>query len=138
MGEIHRKWFTITWGVLLLFSVVMAQLMRHTDIVWVHNPGVVLLYEVVSWVTLVVTILLFVWYNVIYWRESRRLFWRKWRRWGGNLAIGVAMLVVLLLAINIFKGDKVELSGNGRHFLFALFAVGGLIWGLARYKFKKN
>jgi hypothetical protein len=48
------------------------------------------------------------------------------------------MLVVLLLAINIFKGDKVELSGNGRHFLFALFAAGGLIWGLARYKFKKN
>jgi hypothetical protein len=138
MGEIHRKWFTTTWGVLLLFSVVMAQLMRHTDIAWVHNPGVVLLYEVVSWVTLVVTSLLFVWYNVIYWRESRRLFWRKWRRWGGNLAIGVAMLVVLLLAINIFKGDKVELSGNGRHFLFALFAAGGLIWGLARYKFKKN
>ena len=138
MGEVHRKWFTITWGVLLLFSVVMAQLMRHTDIVWVHNPGVVLLYEVVSWVTLVVTILLFVWYNFIYWRESRRLFWRKWRRWGGNLAIGVAMLVVLLIAINIFKGDKVELSGNGRHFLFALFAAGGLIWGLARYKFKKN
>ena len=138
MGEIHRKWFTITWGVLLLFSVVMAQLMRHTDIVWVHNPGVVLLYEVVSWVTLVVTILLFVWYNVIYWRESRRLFWRKWRRWGGNLAIGVAMLVVLLIAINIFKGDRVELSCDGRHFLFALFAAGGLIWGLARYKFKKN
>jgi amino acid transporter len=138
MGEIHRKWFTTTWGVLLLFSVVMAQLMRHTDIAWVHNPGVVLLYEVVSWVTLVVTILLFVWYNVIYWRESRRLFWRKWRRWGGNLAIGVAMLVVLLIAINIFKGDKVELSGDGRHFLFALFAAGGLIWGLARYKFKKN
>ena len=138
MGEIHRKWFTITWGVLLLFSVVMAHLMRYTDIAWVQNPGVILLYEIISWFTLAVTILLFVWYNIIYWKNNRRLFWRKWRRWAGNLCLGIALLVVLLLAIKLFKSDKVELSGNARHLLFAIFAAGGLMWGLARYKFKKN
>lgn len=138
MGEIHRKWFTITWGVLLLVSVVMSQLMRHTDFGWVHNSGVVMLYEVVSWLTLAVTILLFVWYNVHYWRVSRRLFWRKWRRWAGNIIIGVAMVAVLLLAIHLLRADKVELLDSERYMLLGVFAIGGLIYGVARYKFQKR
>ena len=53
MGEIHRKWFTITVAVLLLVSVVLNWLIRETDIMWVHNPGVILLHNVVSWISLV-------------------------------------------------------------------------------------
>lgn len=138
MGEIHRKWFTIAWGVMLFFSVVMNHLMRYTEIAWVHNAGVELLYEVVSWLTWVVTILLFVWYNVHYWRENRRLFWRKWRRWAGNIVIGIVIGAALLLAINLMRGDRVELLDYERQILLGLFAVGGLVWMLARYKFKNR
>lgn len=138
MGEIHRKWFTVTWGIMLLFSVVMNHLMRYTEIAWVHNSGVELLCEVVSWLTLAVTILLFVWYNVHYWRESRRLFWRKWRRWAGNIIIGVAILALLLFAINILRANRVELLDYERYLLLGVFAAGGLIWMIARYKFKKG
>ena len=138
MGEIHRKWFTITVAVLLLVSVVLNWLIRETDIMWVHNPGVILLHNVVSWISLVVSVILFVWYNIVYWRTSRRLFWRKWRKWAKGLLIGIVMLVVLLLAVNFFRADKVELNVSERHLLLIVFAAAGLILGLARYKFNRT
>lgn len=138
MEENHKRVFTTIWAILLLCSVVLGHITHYSDSAWAQSESINILNRVLFWVTTVITIILFAWHNISYWRQGKRLFWRKWRRWGGNLAIGVAMLVLLLLAINLFRDDKVELNGNERHFLFALFAAVGLIWGLARYKFKKN
>lgn len=138
MEDNHKRVFTTIWAILLLCSVVLGHITHYSDSAWAQSESINILNQVLFWVTTVITIILFAWHNISYWRQGKRLFWRKWRRWGGNLAIGVAMLVLLLLAINLFRDDKVELNGNERHFLFALFAAVGLIWGLARYKFKKN
>lgn len=138
MEDNHKRVFTTIWAILLLCSVVLGHITHYSHSAWAQSESVNILNRVLFWVTTVITIILFAWHNIRYWRQGKRLFWRKWRRWAGRLAIGVASLVLLLLVINLFRDNKVELNDNERHIIFALFAFAGLAWGLARYKFKKN
>ena len=48
------------------------------------------------------------------------------------------MVAVLLLAIHLLRADKVDLLDSERYMLLGAFAIGGLIYGVARYKFQKR
>ena len=94
-----------------------------------------MLDKVLFWIILPLTIIIFVWHWVGYWRTSERLFWRELRRWGRNLAIGVVCAVVLVLLVHYAKGNDAIIDNNERVRILSIFAAGGLIWAVARYKF---
>lgn len=135
MGEFKKRWFQIVWACLLFASVVINYIQRWSDAKWAHGAGVEMLETILTWITVPLTVILFVWMCVGYWRESKRLFWRKWRRWGGALVLGVALAVGLVLMVRIVKGDSVDMDEQSRMLFIGIFAAGGLIYGLARYKF---
>ena len=71
---------------------------------------------------------------------ARRYFWCLCRRWGSALFYGTLMAVVLVYLVRYFKsGDVPEgalLEQEYNVFLFVLFSLGGLLYMIARYKFK--
>ena len=135
MGEFNKKWFQVAWFFLLFASVFVTHMQRWIDAPWVHSAGVEMLGDILSWTTFIFSIVMFAWLCVGYWRTSRRLFWRKCRRWGSALLVGVIGAAVLVFLVRYFKGGADTISGDYKTLLIAIFAVGGFIWLVARYKF---
>ena len=89
MGELDKKWFRNVWLCLLFVSVMLNCIQRLVDAAWAHSAGIEMLDKVLLWITLSLTVIIFIWHCVGYWRTSKRLFWRMLRRWCGGLTIGV-------------------------------------------------
>lgn len=136
MGELNKKWFQNIWLCLLFVSVMLNCIQRLVDAAWAHSAGIEMLDKVLFWITLSLTVIIFIWHCVGYWRTSERLFWRELRRWCGGLAIGVVCAVVLVLLVHYAKGNDAIIDSKERVLILSIFAAGGLMWGVARYKFK--
>lgn len=136
MGEFNKEWFKNVWLCLLLASVTINYIQRMSDALWAHSEAVQVLDTVLDWIILPITLVLFVWYCIGLWRTSDRLFWRKCRRWAGALAVGAVCAVALVFLVRYMKGDNLAIDNEDRVLILSAFAVGGLIYGIARYKFK--
>ncbi len=135
MEENHRRVFTTIWAILLLGSVVLGHIIHYSDSAWTQSESIITLNSILFYITAIITVILFVWHNILYWRQGRRLFWRKWQKWTKGLMIGILMLVALLLAINALRGDEeISINNGERLTIFLVFVIGGLIYGLARLK----
>ncbi|MBQ7787360.1 MAG: hypothetical protein IJ378_04265 [Alistipes sp.] len=108
---------------------------RLVDAAWAHSAGIEMLDKVLFWITLFLTVIIFIWHYVGYWRTSKRLFWRMLRRWSGGLTIGVVCAVILVLLMHYAKGDDTIIDNKERVLILSIFAAGGLMWGVARYKY---
>ncbi len=135
MGELDKKWFRNVWLCLLFVSVMLNCIQRLVDAAWAHSAGIEMLDKVLFWITLFLTVIIFIWHCVGYWRTSKRLFWRMLRRWCGGLTIGVVCAVILALLVHYAKGDDTIIDNKERVLILSIFAVGGLMWGVARYKY---
>ena len=135
MGELDKKWFRNVWLCLLFASVTISYIQRMSDAPWAHSAGIEMLDKVLFWITLSLTVIIFIWHCVGYWRTSKRLFWRMLRRWSAGLAVGVVCAVALVLLVHYAKGDDTIIDNNERVLILIIFAAGGLIWGVARYKY---
>ena len=138
MGEFQKKWFQIVWACLLIASVVMNYIQRYSDAAWAHSAGFEMLGKVLMWIVLPLTVILFVWKCVGYWRAGERLFWRKWLRWTKALLAGVVLSVVFVLVIRYFRGDALMLEQQKQVIIFFIFAGAGLVWGVAKYMFRNR
>ncbi len=138
MEENHRRVFTTIWAILLLGSVVLGHIIHYSDSAWAQSENIITLDSILFWITAIVTVILFVWHNILYWRQGRRLFWRKWQKLTKGLMVGILMLVVLLLAINALRGDEIPINDGERLTIFLVFVIGGLIYGLARLKSNRH
>ena len=136
MEEFNKKWFQVVWACLLLASVTINQIQRWVDAAWAQSVGIEMLDKILIWITLPLTGILFIWQCVGYWRTSERLFWRKCRQWGTALAVGVVCAVALVLLVRYAKGDNTTIKDGERVLILSVFAAGGLIYGIARHKFK--
>lgn len=136
MGEFQRKWFQIAWACLFIVSFSISRIRHSVDAAWAHSAGIELLDRILLCITLVVTVIICVLQGINYWRQSKRLFYRKWRRWGSAIALGIILAVVLLLVMRFVKGDSVALDTNDKRWILALFSIGMLIYLFGRYKFK--
>lgn len=136
MGELSKKWFQTVWMCLLIVSVAINYIQRMSDALWAHSAGIEMLDKVLFWITSFLTIIIFVWHCIGYWRTSERLFWRMLRRWCGSLIIGVVCAVILVLLVHYAKGNDTIIDNKERVLILSIFAAGGLIWAVARYKFK--
>ena len=67
MWETERKWFKITWSLLLLASLVINYIQRMSDALWAHGEVVEVLEKTLLWIMLPMTVVLFVWHNVVLW-----------------------------------------------------------------------
>lgn len=135
MGELDKKWFRNVWLCLLFASVTINYIQRMSDAPWAHSAGIEMLDKVLFWITLSLTVIIFIWHCVGYWRTSKRLFWRMLRRWCGGLTIGVVCAVILALLVHYAKGDDTIIDNKERVLILSIFAAGGLMWGVARYKY---
>lgn len=135
MGELDKKWFRNVWLCLLFVSVMLNCIQRLVDAAWAHSAGIEMLDKVLFWITLSLTVIIFIWHCVGYWRTSKRLFWRMLRRWCGGLTIGVVCAVILVLLVHYAKGDNAIIDNKERVLILSIFAAGGLMWGVARYKY---
>ena len=95
--------------------------------------------DVLGWICLPMTVILFIVKCVENWRVGRRYFWRVCRRWGGALLGGTLMATVLVALVKFCKSGWV-FDGNiydkeVKTFIFVLFSLGGLLYMIARYKF---
>ena len=135
MGELDKKWFRNVWLCLLFVSVMLNCIQRLVDAAWAHSAGIEMLDKVLLWITLSLTVIIFIWHYVGYWRTSKRLFWRMLRLWCGGLTIGVVCAVILALLVHYAKGDDTIIDNKERVLILSIFAAGGLMWGVARYKY---
>ena len=135
MGELSKRWFQNVWLCLLFVSVMLNCIQRLVDAAWAHSAGIEMLDKVLLWITLFLTVIIFIWHCVGYWRTSKRLFWRMLRRWCGGLTIGVVCAVILALLVHYAKGDDTIIDNKERVLILSIFAAGGLMWGVARYKY---
>lgn len=135
MGELDKKWFRNVWLCLLFVSVMLNCIQRLVDAAWAHSAGIEMLDKVLFGITLSLTVIIFIWHCVGYWRTSKRLFWRMLRRWCGGLTIGVVCAVILALLVHYAKGDDTIIDNKERVLILSIFAAGGLMWGVARYKY---
>lgn len=136
MGEFQKTWFQIVWACLLLVSIVITYIQRMSDALWAHSEVVLILDRVLMWVMLPLSAVMFVCLYIGYWRQSERLFWRKWRRWGASLAFGAAAAALLVVLVHLAKGERATIEEGDRTLLLGAFSAAGLIWFLARYKFR--
>ena len=136
MGELDKKWFRNVWLCLLFVSVMLNCIQRLVDAAWAHSAGIEMLDKVLFWITLSLTVIIFIWHCVGYWRTSEGLFWRELRRWSGGLTMGVVCAVILALLVHYAKGDDTIIDNKERVLILSIFAAGGLMWGVARYKYK--
>lgn len=136
MGEFQKTWFQIVWACLLLVSIVITYIQRMSDALWAHSEVVLILDRTLMWVMLPLSVMLTVRMCIGYWRQSERLFWRKWRRWGASLAFGAAAAALLVVLVHLAKGEKATIEEGDRTLLLGAFSAAGLIWYFARYKFR--
>ena len=136
MGEFRKTWFQIVWACLLIASVVITYIQRMSDALWAHSEVVLILDRVLMWVMLPLSAVMFVCLCIGYWRQSERLFWRKWRRWGASLAFGAAAAALLVVLVHLAKGERATIEEGDRTLLLGAFSAAGLIWFLVRYKFR--
>ena len=136
MGEFKKTWFQIVWACLLLVSIVITYIQRMSDALWAHSEVVLILDRTLTWVMLPMSVVLTVCMCIGYWRQSERLFWRKWRRWGASLAFGAAAAALLVVLVHLAKGEKATIEEGDRTLLLGAFSAAGLIWYFARYKFR--
>lgn len=136
MGEFKKTWFQIVWACLLIASGVITYIQRMSDALWVHSEAMQILDRTLMWVMLPLSVVLTVWMCIGYWRQSERLFWRKWRRWGASLAFGAAAAALLVVLVHLAKGEKATIEDGDRTLLLGAFSAAGLIWYFARYKFR--
>lgn len=136
MGEFQKTWLQIVWACLLLVSIVITYIQRMSDALWAHSEVVQILDRTLTWVMLPLSVVLTVWMCIGYWRQSERLFWRKWRRWGASLAFGAAAAALLVVLVHLAKGEKATIEEGDRTLLLGAFSAAGLIWYFARYKFR--
>lgn len=136
MGEFQKTWFQIVWACLLIASGVITYIQRMSDALWVHSEAMQILDRTLTWVMLPLSVVLTVWMCIGYWRQSERLFWRKWRRWGASLAFGAAAAALLVVLVHLAKGEKATIEEGDRTLLLGAFSAAGLIWYFARYKFR--
>ena len=136
MGEFKKTWFQIVWACLLLVSIVITYIQRMSDALWAHSEVVLILDRTLTWVMLPLSVVLTVCMCIGYWRQSERLFWRKWRRWGASLAFGAAAAALLVVLVHLAKGEKATMEEGDRTLLLGAFSAAGLIWYFARYKFR--
>lgn len=136
MGEFKKTWFQIVWACLLLVSIVITYIQRMSDALWAHSEVVQILDRTLTWVMLPLSVVLTVCMCIGYWRQSERLFWRKWRRWGASLAFGAAAAALLVVLVHLAKGEKATIEEGDRTLLLGAFSAAGLIWYFARYKFR--
>lgn len=136
MGEFQKTWFQIVWACLLLVSIVITYIQRMSDALWVHSEAMQILDRTLTWVMLPLSVVLTVYMCIGYWRQSERLFWRKWRRWGASLAFGAAAAALLVVLVHLAKGEKATIEDGDRTLLLGAFSAAGLIWYFARYKFR--
>ena len=136
MGELNKKWFQIVWACLLFASITINYIQRMSDALWAHSESVKVLDTFLDWIILPLTLVLFVWYCIGLWRTSERLFWRTCRRWGIALAVGTAAAVVLVFLVKYLKGESGTIGEGDRALLVGAFAGAGLLYAVARYKFK--
>lgn len=137
-----KKWFQIVWVGLLLVSLALNYLQRWVDAAWAQNHALTVFSDVLGWIVLALTVVLFVLHCVENWRTGKRYFWRKCRRWGGNIFLGTLMAVAVLLVIRFVKsGGALENVLPERWFnifMFVVLSVGGLLYMIARYKFNNS
>ena len=136
MGEFKKTWFQIVWACLLIASGVITYIQRMSDALWVHSEAMQILDRTLTWVMLPLSVVLTVCMCIGYWRQSERLFWRKWRRWGASLAFGAATAALLVVLVHLAKGEKATIEDGDRTLLLGAFSAAGLIWYFARYKFR--
>ena len=136
MGEFKKTWFQIVWACLLIASGVITYIQRMSDALWVHSEAMLILDRTLTWVMLPLSVMLTVCMCIGYWRQSERLFWRKWRRWGASLAFGAAAAALLVVLVHLAKGEKATIEEGDRTLLLGAFSAAGLIWYFARYKFR--
>ena len=139
MEELKRTWFQIVWAGLLLASVAMSYLVRYSAAEWAQSHAMDVLDEVLGWICLPMTVILFILKCVENWRTGRRYFWRVCRRWGAALLGGALMAAVLVALVKFCKSGWM-FDGNiydteAKIFIFVLFSLGGLLYMIARYKF---
>ena len=138
MGEFQKKWFQTVWACLLIASVTIGHIQRWSDAAWAHSASIEILSKVLMWITLPLTVVLFVWLCIGLWRTSEKLFWRKLLRWAKSIVAGVVLSVVLVLVVRYFRGDALMLEQGKQVTIFIIFAAGGLIWGVAKYMFNNR
>lgn len=142
MGEFKKKWFQIVWAGLLLVSLALNYLQRWVDAAWAQSHALEVLNDVLGWIVLALTAMLFVLHCVENWHTGKRYFWRKCRRWGSSIFWGVLLAAVLLVLIRFFKSGGVFGSAlpdkELRLFFLVLFSFGGLLYMIARYKFNNS
>ena len=136
MGEFKKTWFQIVWACLLIASGVITYIQRMSDALWVHSEAMQIMDRTLMWVMLPLSVVLTVCMCIGYWRQSERLFWRKWRRWGASLAFGAAAAALLVVLVHLAKGEKATIEEEDRTLLLGAFSAAGLIWYFARYKFR--
>lgn len=141
MEELKRRWFQIVWGGLVLLSVLLSWIERGVSASWAHSPTMEFVQNVLVWIVLPMTIVLFLLSCVENWRTGERYFWRKCRRWGGNLFLGALMAAVLLFVLRFIKSGVVfgsqESMAIVKTVIFWLLAIGGLLYLVAKYKFNR-
>lgn len=136
MEELNKKWFQVVWACLLLASITINYIQRMSDALWAHSESVKVLDTFLDWIILPLTLVLFVWYCIGLWRTSERLFWRKCRQWGVAVAVGTAAAVVLVLLVKYLKGESGTIDAEDRRYIIIAFAGAGLLYAVARHKFK--
>ncbi len=135
MGELKKRWFQVVWASLTLASLIINWLQRGSDAAWVHSAAMEMLNKVLMWILLPLTVVMFIALCIENWRTGERYFWRRWQRWGGALAVGIVMAVVLIFMVRYFKGDSGTIDPATRWGIIALFSFAALAWCVARWKF---
>ena len=136
MWETERKWFKITWSLLLFASLAISYIQRMSDALWAHSEVVEILEKTLLWIMFPMTLVLFVWHNVVLWRSGERLFWRTWQKSSMAIAVGGGLALMLVFVVKWSKGEAIEVSDSARMWILGVFSVIGLVIAFARYKFK--
>lgn len=97
----NRKWWFATWTVMSLASLGVGFYMRHSSSALAHSRGLEILDVCLSAIVLPAAAVLFVYRNVVTWRESPRLWWRRCRRVCWQLGVGMAVIPAPVLG---YKG----------------------------------
>lgn len=141
MEEFKKQWFQIVWAGLVLASLAVHYIQRWADAAWAHSHAMDMLGNVLTWICLPMTAVLFILKCVESWRTGERYFWRRCRRWGSALFFGTLMAAVLVFLVKYAKeGIVFGCTPDSEWFLkvvFVLFSLGGLLYMIARYKFNR-
>ncbi len=139
MNELKKRWFQIVWAGLTLCSLVFAWIRRGVDAQWVQSRAFEVLSDVLGWIVLVMTVVLFVVHCIENYHTGRRYFWRICRRWGSALFWGVLMASVLVVVVKYFKSGGAFAAAlpdkEVNIFLFVLLSLGGVLYMIAKYKY---